>query len=45
MVKFVLSVLSLASVSSVHTLTCVLSKLVHGLQVDDVRRELSIHLS
>lgn len=25
-------------------LTCVLSKLVHGLQVNDVRRELSIHL-
>lgn len=26
------------------SLTCVLSKLVHGLQVDDVRRELGVHL-
>lgn len=26
------------------SLTCVLSKLVHGLQINDVRRELAIHL-
>lgn len=26
------------------SLTCVLTKLVHGLQINDVRRELAVHL-